>query len=72
MYRDKEKQRDAVRLATRRWRERKGITRVSPEKVSHERVSLDVMPSKEVETVTPSVKHLSWDELKGRSAVRGK
>jgi hypothetical protein len=31
MYSDKDKQREAVRMATKRYRLRKGITKVSPE-----------------------------------------
>jgi hypothetical protein len=33
MYADKDKQREAVKVTTRRWRERKGITKVSQDKV---------------------------------------
>ena len=32
MYKDKDKQREAVKEATRRYRSRKGITKVSPDK----------------------------------------
>ena len=64
-YRDLDKRRERTRERVRRYRaKQKGVTGesdVTPEVVT------PIIP-----VVTPLVKHLSWDELKGRSAVRGK
>lgn len=43
-YKDKDKQREAVRLATRRYRERKGITKAVKDVIPCD--TLDVIPSK--------------------------
>ncbi len=73
MYRDKDRQRAAVREATRRWRGRKGITRVSPEgitEVSREgitKVSLDRVSHDPVIPEMPEV----WGGPEAWEAWRG-
>jgi hypothetical protein len=59
MYKDKERQREAVREATRRWRVSQGIT----EKVSR------VSPKEEGITVTPVIKTKA-DAVKAVSKIK--
>ena len=60
MYKDKDKQREAVRDATRRWRVSQGIT----EKVSR------VSPNEEGITVIPSIIKTKADAVRAVSKIK--
>jgi len=75
-YKDKGKQKEAIREATKRYRERKrGIT-VIPEKVIPEEVVIpspvipDVIPKPVIKTKADAEQVVrTWEEVKSRSAV---